>query len=567
MKASDYICEFLVQNECTDIFGYQGGMISHFVDSLSRYKSIRIHTNAHEQAVAFAACGYAQASGKVGVAYCSSGPGATNLITGICHAYYDSVPVVFITGQVNTFESKGKLKVRQKAFQETDIVSMVKTVTKGAYYVDEASKLRYFLEKAFYEAQEGRPGPVLLDIPMNVQRMDVDKDVMSSFEIDNEEEICDFVGIEKLLYEAFDNAKRPCILLGAGIKSKYLHKEYAELIRKWSIPVVTSMIAFDIMSKEDENNYGFIGAYGNRYANFIVSKCDLLITIGTRLDVRQIGAKKENFAPNAKLIRFDIDETELENKVKDDECQVRCSLEDTLKILSKITLCRKRYKEWNQVCYNIKQKLLRYDQELPNEYIRKFSEYVTEDYVITTDVGQNQVWVAQAFQVKKNQIALFSGGHGAMGFSLPAAIGAYWATGKRVICFCGDGGLQMNIQEFQTVISEKIPITIILLNNKSLGMIRHFQEMYFDGNYMQTVSGKGYEAPDFCGIAQAYGMKAKRVTQITELTEELMRDKQQLIEIELDNCTHVFPKLEFGKPNQDQEPLLDRSLYNELMQL
>lgn len=578
MKISDYIVEFLINKNVKDIFGYPGGMVTHFMDSLDKYSDkINVHLSYHEQGAAFAACGYAQVSNVPGVAFATSGPGATNLITGICNAYFDSIPSIFITGQVNTFESKGNSEMRQCGFQETDIVSMVKTVTKGAFYIDRPEDIEYYLEEAFSLSMSGRKGPVLLDIPMNIFRSDIDKinDMNSTNYINNNgNKTCEVNENTKrieYLVDQINQSKRPCLVLGNGVKSDSEVELIERVVEHMKIPVVTSMLACDIINQS--NNiiskyfYGFIGAYGSRPANFIVAKSDCVITIGSRLDVRQIGGKRDNFAVNSKIIRIDVDEFELEHYIRDDVVNINMKSVDILDGLLNANI-RSDYTEWIDVCGKIHKTLQNIDDDIPNKFIQKLSEKIPENRIITTDVGQNQVWVAQSFITKKNQKILFSGGHGAMGYSLPAAIGAYFGSGKPVVSFSGDGGIQMNIQELQFIVRENVPIKIIIINNKSLGMIRHFQEMYFNSNFVQTVEDKGYSVPDFVKIGLAYGIKSRKICNIHEVEEIDFNDPSpELIEIEFDFNTYVFPKLEFGKPNQDQEPLLDRKLFDELMQL
>lgn len=578
MKVSDYIVNYLIEKEITDVFGYPGGMVTHLMDSFEKYKKhISAHVNYHEQGASFAACGYSQTSGKVGVAYATSGPGATNLITGICNAYFDSIPTLFITGQVNSFESKGNLGVRQRGFQETDVLSMVGGVTKFSAYVDNAEKIKFFLDKAFYFALEGRKGPVVLDIPMNIQRAEIDPEKLIGFESKvikkNSKPFVDCV------FEGLQNAHRPCILVGNGIKIANAKKEFRLLVDKLKIPVVCSMLSTDIIPKEDSHEkiesepnpnygFGFVGAYGDRVANFIVAKSDLLITIGSRLDIRQVGAKRENFAPNAKIIRVDIDSGELTNRVREDETQFVLDIYSAIHGLNAATNDVPKFDEWLKVCKEVDSKISSLDIKEPNVFVKTISAFVPDDRSITTDVGQNQVWVAQSFKTKANQELLFSGGHGAMGYSLPAAIGAYFGNKKPVICFNGDGGFQMNIQELQFIAKERLPIKIIILNNQSLGMIRHFQEMYFEDRYVQTMASGGYITPDFCSIASAYGIKNRRIENVEDLSQiDFLDGEPELIDIVLKGNTYVFPKLEFGKPNQDQEPLLDRELFNYLMEL
>ena len=562
MKVSDYIVEYLISKEITDVFGYPGGMVTHLMDSFSKYENkIKAHVTYHEQGAAFAACGYAQASGKMGVAYATSGPGATNLITGICNAYFDSIPILFITGQVNTFESKGNLQVRQRGFQETDIVSMVKSVTKYAVKIEDEDKIKWYLDYAFDMAFDGRKGPVLLDIPMNVFRANVNPNAVEGYE---KKFIKKYDNKYPELLEAINRSTRPVFIVGNGVKNSEAISEARELFSRINIPVVTTMPAVDIAGNK---SYGFIGAYGSRTANFIVAKSDLVITMGARLDVRQVGAKRENFAPKARLIRIDIDPGELEYRVHHDEEQICDNVKSVISYLNK-NIPQKDFSSWIEVCDCIKEKLKDMDVRNPNRIVREISKYLSNDAVITTDVGQNQVWVAQSMEFKMEQRAFFSGGHGAMGYSLPAAIGCAFATGNTVYSFNGDGGFQMNIQELQTIVREQLPIKIVLFNNFALGMIRHFQEMYFQNYFFQTTSFGGYTVPDFKSIAEAYKIPYMSILTLQDITKDIFSvNGPQFIEVKIDEPTYVFPKLEFGKPNHDQEPLLDRELYNYLNDL
>lgn len=565
MKVSDYIVEFFIKKGISDVFGYPGGMVTHLMDSFTKYENaIQAHVCYHEQAASFEACAYAQASNKVGVAYATSGPGATNMITGICNAYFDSIPVMFITGQVNTNEAKGSYQVRQRGFQETDIISMVKGITKYAVYVEDANKIRVYLEKAYHIANSGRKGPVLLDVPMDILRAEIDETILEGVEYELDDIEQDF----SIILKKIEEAKRPCVVLGAALKT--VPKDLIiKLVENMNIPVVTSMIAMDLLPYEHELNYGYIGAYGSRIANFIVAKSDLILSIGSRLDVRQVGGKRSNFAPNAELIRVDIDRAELEYKIHEKEISIQADVQKVIQYLNANVLPDKnKYQDWHQVCKKIAMKLKGIDNKKYNLFVEKISEFVPENTAITTDVGQNQVWVAQSFRTKLGQQMLFSGGHGAMGYSLPASIGAYYATNRPVISFNGDGGFQMNIQELEFIRREKLPIKIFVFNNYALGMIRHFQEMYFEKNYAQTVNQSGYSTPSFEKIAKAYEIEYLCYEDLKDVSDEFMKKEGAvLIEIKLPEDTYVFPKLEFGKPNQDQEPLLERKLYDELMEI
>ncbi len=578
MKTSEYIVEYLITKGITDVFGYPGGMVTHLMDSLSeRSDDISAHITYHEQAAAFAACGYAQASGRVGMAFATSGPGATNLLTGVGHAFFDSVPVIFITGQVNTFESCKDTGLRQRGFQETDIVSMARPVTKYAVYVDSADALPNVLNEAYRIATTGRPGPVLLDIPMNVLRGDVDIDRERETESDDNTtgtHVFADAGsrLKRILNDRLKTSVRPCILVGNGIKSSGLTEQFRSLVREYDIPVVSSMMAVDVIPESDGlagKYYGFIGAYGNRTANFVVAKCDLLICLGSRLDVRQVGAKREIFASNAHIVRIDIDKAELDNKVREDESDILMPLSDALGVIRQVlSEYNNDYSDWLNVCREIKKQVKLIDELQPNRIVNEISSCVPDGYSVVADVGQNMIWAAQSFKFKIGQRIYMSGGMGSMGYALPAAIGIYYATHRPVICFTGDGGMQMNIQELQYIYRENLPIKIIVMNNMSLGMIRHFQEMYFDKNYCYTISGRGYDTPDFVDIAKAYKINSVRVSDSNELDKVNYSDvKPELIEVMLSGDTVVRPKLEYGKPNQDQEPLLDRELYEYLMNL
>jgi acetolactate synthase-1/2/3 large subunit len=569
-KGSDYIVEYLTQLGISDVFGYPGGMVTHLMDSLQKYdKEISAHLLHHEQAVAFAACGYAQTTGKIGVAYATSGPGATNLITGICHAYFDSIPVLFLTGQVNTFESNATYGMRQRGFQETDIVSMVQPVVKYAAYVSSADELKRKLSKAVSIALDRRKGPVLLDIPMDVQRTMFDPDLIPELQPEAASSVsCD---LETILSSALESAQRPCILIGQGVYSAMQKQEVRDLLHHLQIPIVTSMLAFDIAPDDlpiGRLNFGFIGAYGDRCANFVVAKSDLVITLGARLDVRQVGAKRNSFAPDATILRIDIDEKELAYPIHANDINCRISISDAIAQMKRIAIPTDKFGPWVAVCRQIKEKLCSEPLSEPLSMLAQLSKKAPPDCIVTGDVGQNQVWIAQAFAAHSGQQFLIPGGHSAMGCSLPVAIGAFWGSRRTVLSISGDGGIQMSIHELQAVFRDQLPVKIIVLNNQALGMIRHFQEMYFQQSYVQTVSPNGYSAPDFCAIASAYGLRAKKVSTPEAIEAlDLCDGVPELIEVVLTGDTYVFPKLEFGKPNQDQEPLIDRALYDELMSL
>jgi len=573
VKATDYIIDFLSSKGITDMFGYPGGVICHLMDSASKYSdSIKAHTNYHEQGAAFAACGYAQSSKKPGVAYATSGPGATNLVTGIANAYFDSVPAIFITGQVDTYAVKGDLNIRQRGFQETDIVSIVKSVTKYCVYVENPEKLRYYIEKAYWMATNGRPGPVLLDIPADVQRSEIQVEEQLGFFPDKEKLITNIESVSgetERIVKALQKSKRPCFLIGSGIKQSGQEFIFRKIAEKLNIPVVSSMPAFDLLPYKHKLNFGFVGANGHRYANFVLGKSDLVITLGSRLDLKQVGNNRSLFASNARLIRIDVDAGELTYKVRDDEEQIVADLKNLIPDLAlDVKFVGTDYDEWVDICEIIRDKLKGIDEEIYHKLIAEVSERVPENVGITADVGHHEVWVAQSYRVKENQSVYISGGLGSMGYSLPAAIGIYYGSKLPVICFNGDGGLQMNIQELQFIRRENLPIKVIVINNYALGMIRHFQEKNFNANYVQTTNDSGYTAPDFSKIAAAYELDYYRVERIEDVENiDFCSTEPALIEICVPINTYLVPNFGYKGPLHDQDPPINRELYDYIMSL
>ena len=568
MKASDYIVEFLIKKHITDVFGYPGGMVTHLMDSLDKYSGqITAHINYHEQACAMAACGWAEITGLPGVAYATSGPGATNLLTGIACAFFESLPCIFITGQVNTYEQKGKFKVRQKGFQETDIVSMAQPVTKMAVMVQKSEDLPGLMEMAFHMAMEGRPGPVLLDIPMDIFRAEIGKKHSSevlSAPMQEEYHRAEVIARE-ILYQ-LHQARCPVILAGHGISLSGTREAFRKLIEHIKIPVVTSMIAVDAISSDSPYRFGMIGAYGVRWANYLLSHSDCILSLGSRLDCRQTGVNTELFAPKAKILRVDVDPGELENTINDTEKQYCISLQHLVPyLLHEALQLPWDFSNWLNCCTHVRKRLEQIEQIEPgNRFAERLGEILPANVTVTTDVGQNQVWIAQSLFIKQTQRVLFSGGHGAMGYSLPAAIGASIATKRPVIAVTGDGGLQMNLQELQCIVREKLPIKVVLMNNRSLGMIHHFQEIYFKSNYAQTDCQKGYTVPDFLKIAQAYGIRAVRYSEKIDIEQLVSDNDPALIEVHLPQNTRTFPKLGINRPIHEQEPLLDEMVKTEL---
>lgn len=573
MKLSDYVIEFIVQQKVSHIFEFIGGAITHLLDSTYGRDDIQCISVHHEQSGAFAAEAYARINGHLGVAMATSGPGALNMVTGIGSCYFDSVPCLFITGQVNTYEYKFDQPVRQIGFQETDIVNVVKPLTKYAEMVVDAQQIRYQLEKAVYLAQQGRPGPVLLDIPMNIQREQIEPDQLASF-FDSEEYkrsskplACDTKQLDKLV-KLLAAAKRPVILAGGGVRTAGATQELQQLVERTGIPVVTSLMGLDAIPHSNQAFFGMIGAYGNRFSNLTLANCDFLLILGSRLDSRQTGTRPDTFARAAKKVHVDIDPVELNAKVQVDFA-INCGIKEFLSAFNAklAAFAKPDLAPWYQTIEGYREKYptvsstTEFPAIEPNRFMERLSSHCGTGDLICLDVGQNQMWAAQSFRLKAEQRMLISGGMGAMGFALPAAMGAATAApDQRAVVISGDGGIQVNIQDLDTIVNHKLPVKIFILNNGCLGMVRQFQDMYFGGRQQSTVIG--YGCPDLLKIAEAYGLPAYSITTMEGADEIIDRALQQegpvFVNVVLEQTTCVNPKLVVNCPIEDMSPHLER---------
>lgn len=568
LKASDALAKLLATHHVHTCFELVGGMITHLLDSFAESKQFNIISMHHEQAAAFAAEGVARYSqGKtVAVAMGTSGPGATNLMTGIGSCWFDSVPCLFITGQVNTRELKGARAIRQQGFQELDFVEVTRSLTKYAARVDHADDLLPALHKALSTALSGRQGPVLLDIPNDVQRAEipealVEKWLNTPLDISAEPE---FGKTELQTLEALcKDAQRPLICIGGGARWASSMNEWLLAADERGIPYVSTLMGHERVIAR-KNYFNMIGSYGNREANWAVQNCDLLIVVGARLDVRQTGSDVEDFARHARIVQIDIDPSQLDNRVKADIniCSTAESFFKTfhpgtvafphlsMNWLGELSTQRNRaqsneYADWAISPSQIFKKL---NTNLANQSV---------DYIC--DVGNHQMWAAQSLRLTPNQAVHYSGGMGAMGFALPTALGVAIQSKNKVIVITGDGSLQINIQELDTLNRLGLDLTIIVMNNSVLGMVKNFQDMYFDGRDQSTK--KGYSSPSFTKIATAYGIEAYRATNAVE-TDHLLNmipnhKGPLLIEIVMDGATECRPRLTFGSKLDEQHPKLN----------
>ena len=573
MKVSDYIIKFLENINVRYVYGFIGGSITHLFDSLSKSQKIKFIHCYHEQAAAFGASASAKLSGNLSVVFVTSGPGATNLITGIADAYFDSSPVLFITGQVNTYDFKYDLKVRQKGFQETDIVKISKPITKYSVLVDDSKNVESELKKAVSIALNGRKGPVLLDLPMDIQRQMIKVSSSSSFTIDTQKIECLLDDkILKDILKLISSSKSPIILAGGGCSNSDSKNELLKFAEKLNIPVVVSLMGKDTFPHDHKLFSGFIGAYGNRYGNILLAKSDLLIVLGSRLDSRQIGNEITPFLIK-KIIRIDIDKDEIESSKLKYHMKLICDVNQFLKSMNLILEREKAVLPKNEeYILNIKKLKERFDpisemrraheEDWHYRVMKGISDNLADDDIVCVDVGQNQMLAAQVLSIRKNQRFINSGGMAPMGYALPAAIALSIETKKRVIVITGDGGMQINIQELNNVAFYKLPIIIFVFNNKSLGMIKQFQKLYFNSNYFATDEKSGYNSCNFTGIAKAYGIGAIQIhhneNAILEVSRILQKPKMPLlVEFVMNYQSYVYPKLEYNKPIDEIDPSLD----------
>jgi len=550
MKGAEALMCSLIEENVHTIFGYPGGQIIIVFDALYKYRdSFQYILTRHEQGATHAAEGYARVSGETGAVIVTSGPGATNIITGVADAMMDSTPLVVITGQV----SSGQLG--SDAFQETDVVGITQPITKWSYQVRKASDIPWAVARAFYIAREGRPGPVVLDITKDAQSE------MMEFSYKK----CHFIrsyqpypilqpdNIAKAV-ELINKAERPFALVGQGVLLGHAEEELKAFLNKADIPAGSTLLGLSAMPTEFPLNKGMLGMHGNIGPNKKTAECDVLIAIGMRFDDRVTGDLNK-YARQAKVIHFDIDPSEIDKNVK----TTVSVLGDVKKSLPAVTALLKtnKHTEWIQSfeeCENEELQRVILPEIKPEtgsitmgEVINKVSEATGHDAVLVTDVGQNQMMAARYFKFTKSRSIVTSGGLGTMGFGLPAAIGAALGAPERRICFfCGDGGLQMTIQELGTIMEYRIPVKIIVLNNSYLGMVRQWQELFYRERYSSTPMTN----PDFTKIAEAYEIPSRKVIKREDLDNaiaEMLKDNDPyLLEIVVEENGMVYPMIPAG---------------------
>jgi acetolactate synthase-1/2/3 large subunit len=563
LRASDWIAKFLAAQRVEAVYEVAGGMIANFIDALHREGQVRIVACHHEQAAGFAAEGHARMNGIPGVAMGTSGPGAINLLTALGSCHFDSTPAVFITGQVNRSEQKKERPIRQLGFQETDVVAMAAPIAKAAIRVEAIEELPKQLAEAFALALAGRPGPVLVDIPLDLQLAELEAplpDAAAPLEPPEVEIPAEAVA---RIVDDLTRAERPLILAGGGLRAARAVPGFRQLVDRLGVPVVNSLMGVDALPFDHPQRVGMIGTYGNRWANIALSRCDALLVLGSRLDIRQTGADTDAFVAGRTIHHVDVDPGEVNNRISGSH-ELIAPLGPAIAALISGTgeLAGGAHASWSEEIAELAQRwpdtgeLPGIEGINPNLLMHQLSNEAATAYV--ADVGQHQMWAAQSLELRGEQRFLTSGGMGAMGSGLPLAVGAAVASDGPVMAISGDGGFQLNIQELQTVARNAMPLKMVVLDNGCHGMVRQFQESYFDGRYQSTVWG--YSAPSFVAVANAYGIPARRVEDPAEVADAVAEmwaaDGPYLLEAAIDLNANAYPKIAFGHPISEMEPFV-----------
>ena len=548
-NGSELVLETLLELGIDTVFGYPGGAVLPLYDAIYNFKGIRHILGRHEQGCLHEAEGYAKSTGKLGVAIVTSGPGATNAITGIADAMSDSVPLLVFTGQV------ARAGIGKDAFQEADIVGITMPITKYNYQVRETADIPRIITEAVHIATTGRPGPVVIDLPKDVSALETDFIYSPEVNLPSYQPtlVPNDMQIKKILKQ-LSKAKKPVLLAGGGISYAEASKELNEFAERYQIPVVTSLLGQGTIATSHPLFLGMGGMHGSFAANIAMTEADFMISIGCRFDDRLTGNPK-TFAKNAKVAHIDIDPAEI-GKIISADIPVVGDAKKALQMLLAEPTVHNNTEKWIEKVTKDKNRVRSYDKKervvQPQAVIERIGELTNGDAIVVTDVGQHQMWAAQYYPYQNERQLVTSGGLGTMGFGVPAAIGAKIANPeKEVILFVGDGGYQMTNQEMAILNIYKIPIKVIMLNNHSLGMVRQWQEAFYDGRTSESV----FETlPDFQLMAQAYGVKSYKFDDpetIVQNLEVLKEDIPMFIEVDISRKEHVLPMVPAGKSNHE----------------
>jgi acetolactate synthase-1/2/3 large subunit len=543
LTGAEILIKSLLDEGVETIFGYPGGAVLNIYDELYKYKDQLHHVlTCHEQGASHAADGYARATGKVGVCLATSGPGATNLVTGIATAYMDSIPMVAITGNV------AKPLLGKDSFQEVDITGITMPITKHNYIVRDVKDLQNIIREAFYIAQEGRPGPVLIDIPKDVTADKTQYTKLIPKEVVRKSEHITDKALQEAI-ELINQSKKPFIYAGGGVGISRATEELISFAEKINAPVSTSLMCMAEFPNDHELYTGMIGMHGTKASNIAATKCDLLITLGARFSDRVIS--HQNHIKNAKVLQIDVDPAEINKNVKVDTCIVgdlKVALEKIIPLIEE-----KKNEEWLEAINNLKElkKVPSNCEITPELFFDKLNQLNDGSFIISTEVGQHQMWTAQYFKFKDPRTFITSGGLGTMGYGLGAAIGAQIGMpNKRVFNIAGDGSFGMNCNELVTAVKNKLPLIQVVMNNNCLGMVRQWQNLFYEERYSQTTLDR---PTDYVKLAEAFGAKAFRITREEEIDDILRKalaskEGPVLIDYVINSDKKVFPMVAPGAP-------------------
>jgi len=558
MTVSDFIIKFLIKKKVTDLFGIPGEIIFDFLYAINRHKpKIESHLNFHEQNSCFAASGYARSTQKLGVAYATRGPGITNMVTAVADAYCDSIPLLIITAHSGSLSKK---KMRVISDQEIDTISIFSGITKYCAKVSSAKNAQFHIEKAYFEAMNGRKGPVFLDFNKKIFSKKIKIKKLQKIKIKKKLKKLISLAKKKIINKILES-KKPVFLIGDGFRYAGIINQLIKISEKNKIPILSSRFSQDLVSKS-KFFFGYFGSHGLRYSNFILSKSDLIIALGHRMLF--LNNKSKSFKKifnKSSIIRVDIDSTELSRKIHN-STDFNMGVTEIVSAIKNKNIFYKGGQNWLDSCLNIRQKLINEDFGYPITLIAKILKTINSDFTIVSDVGNNEFWLCRAYAYAKcTNPAIYSKSYGTMGSSIGKAIGVYYGTKKPVICFVGDQALQMVVPELQYLVSNRLPITIVLLNNFSSGMIRTKQKIKYGKNFIHTTLDSGYSVPNFSNIAKAYGVKYYNIDKSnTKKVLNILSENSKLkfLEIKVKSSIEMIPHIPIGNEFQNMSPSLEK---------
>jgi acetolactate synthase-1/2/3 large subunit len=568
MKLSDYVIDFLATRGITHNFVVSGGAVVHLIDSCAKHPMMNYICAQHEQHGAAEADMYARVSGKMGLVMTTSGPGASNLLTSVCNAFFDSISIICITGQVARFRLRQSMKLRQRGFQETDVVAIFSSVTKYAKQILDPKMIRYELEKACFLASSGRPGPVLLDIPDDLQRVEVEPRELIGFDIP--QDFYEIDGISEMIV-MLQNAKRPVLLVGAGVHAAKAEVELKKFIEITHLPTLLTWGGKDLLAYDHEFNMGGFGVCGPRGGNFAIQNADLIIAIGTRLSQMLTGGKQNLFAPSAKKIMVDIDEEEFLKFDSNSFCldlTIKSHLKDFFNVFNEAYLgkssnfskWRTLIKRWNDRYAIYTENSVFLEEVNPHIFIKKLSEKCDEEEVVVVDTGATLCWSLQSFKVKDKQRIFSAWNHTPMGYALPASVGAAFAGASNISCIIGDGGFMMCMQELATVKKHQLPIKIFLFNNHGHGIQKQTMDTWLNSCYSAADENSGLCFPDYEKLIESFGIpyyvidSHKDIDKVLE--EVFLKEGPSFCDVHIFKDQKIVPMLKFGNELDNLDPTL-----------